>query len=320
MHSLNTATIEILSKCNFDCMHCYLDNKNNKSLTLNKWFISISNLNKLGITKLIITGGEPLLHPHFSEIYTYAYSYGMEVNIFTNGSLLSDKLISLFEIAPPKSISISIYGKDQEQYTKFTKVRSDILNKVMCNIKKLQEKNINVQLGITPYKNSVDDDWISFVNNNSININTYMIPNLRGKSNLSCRLTPNEMITVEQKLKQLRKVTTKPLTYSNTDYYKKCSGGISSIFVDPNGYVSMCAINRSDQLNILTDDFESIKNGLQKENQKIKDRYFKSPCGTCKHNAGCRNCPMYSELEGNKGGRNQYLCSLLIARESVLHL
>lgn len=297
-------------------MHCYLDNKNNESLTLNEWLVSISNLLKLGITKLIITGGEPLLHPHFRKIYAYAYSLGMEVHIFTNGSLLSDKLISLFDKIPPKSISISIYGKDQNQYTAFTKVRSDVFNKVMCNVKKLKAKNVNVLLGITPYKNSVDDGWIDFVNENSININTYLIPSLKRQSNLNCRLTPNEVIAVEKKLKQPRKVTTTPLTYSNPDYYKKCSGGISSIFVDPKGYVSMCAINRSYQFNILTDDFESIRVGLKKENQKIKDRYFNSPCGTCKYNAGCRNCPMYSELEGDKDGRNQYLCSLLVARQN----
>ncbi|MGC9462558.1 radical SAM protein [Vibrio genomosp. F10] len=316
MHSLNAATIEIISKCNFDCIHCYLDNKNKESLTLNDWFLVISNLIKLGIKKLTITGGEPFLHTNFSEIYNFAYDCGMEINVFTNGSLLSDKIVCFFEVSPPKLISISIYGKDQKQYSEFTKVRSNVFDKVMLNVKKLQAKKINFQLGITPYKNSVDDDWIYFVSENKINLNTYMIPSLKWQSNLDCRLTPNEVIAVENKLKQPRKVTTTPLNYSNPDYYKKCSGGISSIFVDPKGYVSMCAINRSDQLNILSDDLDYVRVALKKENQKVKDRYFNSPCGTCKYNAGCRNCPMYSELEGDIDGRNQYLCSLLAARKT----
>ena len=312
---LETATIELISKCNFDCKHCYLDEKNSLSLSFTEWIKVIDILHEAGIKSIVLTGGEPLLHPNFKEIYLYIWNLGLDIMLFTNGSMINDTLIKFFSKNTPKSISISIYGHNQEQYDFFTGLRSAVFEKIMINIKKLKNEDINVFLGITPYRYSIDISWFDFIKDNAIEINTYMIPSLSKQSNLKYRLTPNEIVKIETMVQRQIKITEVPITKNNPDYYRKCGGGITSIFVDPSGFTSMCALNRKSQFNILVDHFESIKLGVEYENQLIKEKYFKGLCGSCKHNAGCRNCPMYSELEGRIDGGNPYLCSLLLERK-----
>lgn len=55
MKNLTSATIEIITSCNFKCPHCYLDNKTSAGLRVNEWKIVISKLMLKGCRKLIIT-------------------------------------------------------------------------------------------------------------------------------------------------------------------------------------------------------------------------------------------------------------------------
>ncbi|SPE57398.1 molybdenum cofactor biosynthesis protein A [Streptomyces netropsis] len=88
--AFSRATWEINLGCNFNCEHCHL------------------------------TGGEPLIDPHFSDAYRHAYGMGMLLEILTNGSRLHQHVELLVEM-PPHKVTISLYGATADTFESLTR-------------------------------------------------------------------------------------------------------------------------------------------------------------------------------------------------------
>ncbi|MCA9773717.1 MAG: radical SAM protein [Myxococcales bacterium] len=77
--------------CNLHCVHCYTDSANRAypgELSLDECRAVIDDLASFGIPALLLSGGEPLVHPHFWEIAGYARSKGLRLTLSTNGTLI----------------------------------------------------------------------------------------------------------------------------------------------------------------------------------------------------------------------------------------
>ena len=87
--------LEITSKCNLHCRHCYNSSSSENTAHLSRETIStcleyFSNNNVLDLT---ISGGEPLLHPDIVNILQDAHERGFRTLLATNGTLLSEELV-----------------------------------------------------------------------------------------------------------------------------------------------------------------------------------------------------------------------------------
>ncbi|MFH1437943.1 MAG: radical SAM protein [Pseudomonadota bacterium] len=108
-------------RCNLGCIHCYLQtSRKQPELSTSAWLGIIDQLEQAGCLWLVITGGEPLLRPDFADIYMHAGRKGFLVNVFTNGTLIDDAIMGLFEKMPPFSVEISLYGHSPETYALVT--------------------------------------------------------------------------------------------------------------------------------------------------------------------------------------------------------
>jgi len=135
---------ELIDKCNFSCPFCYIVNHSNNSLIrFNDIKTELELLLKNGLLYSKITGGEPLLHPDFTEIYKFLKSNGVFIDVFTNGYLITDKHIELFKEFKPVKIEISIYAIDNEIFQTNTN-SGNKSEKVLENILKLRDNDINV--------------------------------------------------------------------------------------------------------------------------------------------------------------------------------
>ncbi|MEA2088854.1 MAG: radical SAM protein [Patescibacteria group bacterium] len=115
-NSTKKVVLELTSSCNLNCKHCfYRHNKKYHSsnfLKKEKFFVLIDKFKKNNISKLVLTGGEPTIHPNFIEIANYAKKKISKVTLCTNGVIknkkLRDKIIDLnfdtpdFVIGSPK--------------------------------------------------------------------------------------------------------------------------------------------------------------------------------------------------------------------------
>lgn len=112
-----TMAVELLSNCNYYCPFCY-KNANSKGILISdKTIFAINKIIKNNVHNILLTGGEPTLHPNYLK-YIDIFSEYARVYIITNGSLIylhdSNTLKKL------DHIQFSIYGCNDEEYKKMT--------------------------------------------------------------------------------------------------------------------------------------------------------------------------------------------------------
>ena len=105
----------ITGKCNYNCLHCFNAADNAPLMsewTLDEVKIFLEQAQKCGINGITLTGGEPMLHPHFFEIVEEIHKRGMYVGeINTNGHFIDNSTLDrLKSIGCDPIIKISFDG------------------------------------------------------------------------------------------------------------------------------------------------------------------------------------------------------------------
>ena len=57
------------------------------------WLDLARQAKEQGLLYLLLTGGEPLLHPDFREILTALHRMGLLVSVNTNGTLIDEEVV-----------------------------------------------------------------------------------------------------------------------------------------------------------------------------------------------------------------------------------
>ena len=93
---------ELTPFCNLDCKMCYVhlnkeQMKNKQLLDPEQWEMLMKQAIDSGMRKAVLTGGECLTYSGFEKLYLYLQSRGIEVQVYTNGILLTKKKIEFFK-------------------------------------------------------------------------------------------------------------------------------------------------------------------------------------------------------------------------------
>lgn len=81
----------ITRRCNLRCIHCYSDSEAREypgELTHEQCTGVIDDLAQFGVPGVLLSGGEPLVHPRFFDIAGYARQKGLRVTLSTNGTMI----------------------------------------------------------------------------------------------------------------------------------------------------------------------------------------------------------------------------------------
>ncbi|MDR1560181.1 MAG: radical SAM protein [Clostridiales bacterium] len=88
------ASIAITDKCNANCEHCSfftsLDDPSKEPLSLDEMKNLIRQAQDLGVSVFDFVGGEPLMHPHWREIFESVDKRKSHIFLFTNGWFLAE--------------------------------------------------------------------------------------------------------------------------------------------------------------------------------------------------------------------------------------
>lgn len=91
----------ITGKCNLNCLHCF-NAKDNAPLNT-EWDYEellhfLDEARDIGVQCFTITGGEPLVHPHFMDVVRAIYERNMHIfELNTNGFLITQKMLDEFK-------------------------------------------------------------------------------------------------------------------------------------------------------------------------------------------------------------------------------
>ena len=88
---------EVTRRCNLECFYCY-NNSNSTSTRTNELstqqiFLALDKLKEIGVLEVNFTGGELLARSDMLDIIGYAKKQGFYVVLFSNATLMDDKLI-----------------------------------------------------------------------------------------------------------------------------------------------------------------------------------------------------------------------------------
>ena len=121
---LYDATLELTYRCNLDCFFCYNDvEKAGKPLSLDQYETLLTDLARMQTMFLMLTGGEPMIHPHFFEIGAIARKLGFVVRVRTNGHSLSPRICErLINEVDPYKVEVSLHGATAETHDRQTRV------------------------------------------------------------------------------------------------------------------------------------------------------------------------------------------------------
>ncbi|EKQ55063.1 MULTISPECIES: GTP 3',8-cyclase MoaA [unclassified Clostridium] len=149
--------ISITDKCNLRCKYCVSEGefdtlKNDEILTFDEIIKICRSASNLGITKIKITGGEPLLRQDAVELIRYIKElpHIKSVTLTTNGVFLYDKIQEL-KSSGVDSVNVSLDTLIKEKFNDITR-RSEF-DIVINGIEKAIKSGIKIKINCVPIKN-----------------------------------------------------------------------------------------------------------------------------------------------------------------------
>ncbi len=147
--------ISVTDRCNFACLFC-MPNKDQMKWLPDGDKLSFEEIERvvavfasMGVEKVRITGGEPLLRPRLDELVRRVATLDgvSSVDMTTNGYLLKDKARAL-KLAGLRGVSVSLHSLRRDRFAKLSGV--DALPRVLEGIEEA------IKVGLDPVKvNSV---------------------------------------------------------------------------------------------------------------------------------------------------------------------
>jgi radical SAM protein with 4Fe4S-binding SPASM domain len=103
----------ITRTCNLRCVHCYSDSMAMQypgELNWEQMQAVVEDLAGYKIPSLLLSGGEPLIHPRFFDLVDLATEHGLKLTISTNGTLITPEKAALLKAANVAYVGISLDG------------------------------------------------------------------------------------------------------------------------------------------------------------------------------------------------------------------
>jgi radical SAM protein with 4Fe4S-binding SPASM domain len=153
---LTSLQIELTSRCNERCVHCYIPHENKISNIEPELFYDvIDQCRAMGLLSITLSGGEPLLHPNFLEFLRRAKDNDLSINILSNLTLLNDEIIAEMKENRLSSVQVSLYSMKPEIHDSITKLPGSFI-KTHDAIIKLIENDIPVQISCPVMKQNIN--------------------------------------------------------------------------------------------------------------------------------------------------------------------
>ncbi|WP_412987725.1 GTP 3',8-cyclase MoaA [Pontimicrobium sp. IMCC45349] len=157
--------ISLIERCNLRCTYCMPEegvqlSPKNKLMSYEEVYDIAKTFVDNGVTKIRLTGGEPLIRKDFPVILEKLASLPIELSI-TSNAVIIDKHINVLKSNGVKNINISLDSLDREKFKHIT--RRDNFEKVYNNILLLVKEGFNVKVNAVLMKDFNDNEIIDFI-------------------------------------------------------------------------------------------------------------------------------------------------------------
>ncbi len=106
--SLRYLLLHITTRCNLECAHCFLGDTRPLDMPLDQIVRAMEQFDEMQGLRLLISGGEPLLHPGIWDLNEYFDRFSFRTVILSNGTTLADPHI--VERLRAQEVQVSLDG------------------------------------------------------------------------------------------------------------------------------------------------------------------------------------------------------------------
>ena len=115
---------------------------------------------KLGVRKIRLTGGEPLLRKDAASIIRQLSELPIELTMTTN-AVLADKFLEVFKEAGIRSLNVSLDTLDEARMQEIT--RRDQYDRILQNIELLDNSGFTIKINMVVMRGVNDDEIEDFI-------------------------------------------------------------------------------------------------------------------------------------------------------------
>ena len=325
---LMSMQIELSSRCNERCIHCYIPHANKISdITPDLFYNILEQCKDLGVLNLTLSGGEPMIHKDFNRFLRKAKEYDFCLTVLSNLTLLTDEIVSELKLNKLSNVQVSLYSLDPVIHDSITTVDGSF-HKTMAGIEKLFENNIPVQISCPVMKQNQKSfievlHWAHVHKCRALSDYIMMARYDHTTSNLENRLSLDETKEIisafvesdESYQRALLAPEFETLARKDITNAIVCGVGISSICMVANGNIYPCP-GWQDYVcgNVQTETLKKIweESPEIKFLRKLRKKDFPK-CISCKDHIFCSMCMVRNANESPTGDPfaiNEHFCKV----------
>ncbi len=279
--SLRYLEFQITDRCNLRCSHCYIGDGLHRDLPLRKVFRVLKEFEEIQGLRLLLSGGEPLLHPHFWKINEVLREYPFRSIMLSNGTLITKETAKKLRV---HEVQVSLDGMKEGHES----IRGEgTFEKTLQAIDNLQNVNIRVSVATMIHRENLKefDTIASFLQSKKIGEWNVDIPCVAG------RMEENRNLWVEPS------EAGRFLQYGyggglhTSEKNATCGAHLCAIL--PNAHVAKCGLFSRDPVG-------SVDEGLRVCWERIPRIQLKELTCNCPEIEECRGgCRFRAKLQGD---------------------
>ncbi len=290
--SLRYLELQITNACNLRCKHCYIGEEIPRELPVQGIRSALREFEEMQGLRVLVTGGEPLLHTNFGEVNDMLPDFSVRKVLFTNALLIKKDILKSLNV---EEIRVSIDGLE---------IAHDALRgagtfaRSMDAVRRALDAGFEVSVATMVHSGNLGDfdDMERLFRSLGIKDWTVDVPSAAGrlKDNREFLLNP------EQGGKYLAYGYGSGMHMSARGY--ACGLHLMAVLAD--GKTAKCAFYADQAVG-------TVGQGLRAAWQRVKPARLEELMCACEYIDICRGgCRYRAEIADGKKGRDPYRCAL----------
>ena len=333
---LMSVQIELTSRCNERCVHCYIPHeKKINDIEPALFYDVLMQCRDMGVLNLTLSGGEPMMHKNFCDFLCKAKDYDFSINVLSNLTLLNDEIIAAMKANRLSTVQVSLYSLNPAIHDSITKLDGSFY-KTRDNIIRLIENDVPLQISCPAMKQNRNcfSDVMQWAHKHKCRATTDYVMMARydhSTDNLDNRLSLDEVGKIINEVISLNDRYQKMILADNFDIQESrdrsddlvCGVCVASICMIANGNVYPCP---GWQNHICGNVRDMPLSEIWNNSPKVK--YLRSlrkkdfpKCKDCEDRGFCAMCMVRNANENPKGDPlmvNEHFCRVAALNRKIV--
>ncbi|MDB5104869.1 MAG: putative Radical superfamily protein Coenzyme synthesis protein [Fibrobacteres bacterium] len=320
--------VNLTKRCNLNCAHCYMDAQQRMSITEGEMedeevfglFREIGS--RAPGTIIVLTGGEPMLHPGLDGFVRAGSAEGLRMVLGTNGVLLTEKRAEALKQAGLEGMGISLDSIRAKAHDSFRGM-TGAFEKTCEAVRICRRAGIHAQVHftVTRWNRTEVAQAVEMARDLGAAIINFFFLVCVGRGQGSMDLAPSEYESSLKEIAALQKSSRGILVQTRcTPHFKRilhdadpqspytratgydgggCLAGTHYCRITPKGEVTPCPYMELSAGNIRTEGFWGVWDQSRLFQSMRDPSLLEGRCGSCEFKLLCGGCRARALVEGN---------------------